>query len=601
MKFLRLAIASSFLTLAAGNTAATPPDPSNIPYGLWYWEDEVASNDVDLTIATADLGWKATVNGEEASVRVAGQTVTLEAPGGDRFTGSIAKDGSRITGYWVQPQTRTGFAEMATRVVLKKTGNGQWTTAFKEQARPFRVFLELFEDESGSPRALLRNPERNEIIRASGFDVEPLANGDLRLSSGSGDRLVAFEVARPSEDTLSVPIRRFDEPLAMRRASAEEAVAFYSRAPGNRPAQYQAPEQRDDGWEVASAKEAGFDLEMINTMIAQLANRDPRSPRPNLMHSMLVARSGKLVIEEYFHGYDGETPHDIRSVGKVFNPILIGALRHDGAEIALNDTPLPRVLASAGLEVDDPRKAKITLEQLLSFTSGLDCDVNRNSSAEEGNLWENGGPLGFWRFTASVPMVADPGALYAYCSASINMGGFVIREAAGKPILDVFHEQIAQPLQFGPYHWNRMPDGEAYLAGGAYILPRDQLKLAEIHASGGVWKSERILSRDWVENASRPRIAVTPETTGMPKTAFENAYFPSRQALGWREHDIVVGERSFRSFEITGNGGQYILVVPELELSVVFNGGNYYMGYIWGRWRDEYVGGYLIPALLKGQ
>lgn len=61
-----------------------------------------------------------------------------------------------------------------------------------------------------------------------------------------------------------------------------------------------------------------------------------------------------------------------------------------------------------------------------------------------------------------------------------------------------------------------------------------------------------------------------------------------------------MGDRSFRSYEITGNGGQYILVVPELEMSVVIYGGNYFMGYIWGRWRDEYVGGYLIPALLKG-
>ncbi|NQX95062.1 MAG: beta-lactamase family protein [Erythrobacter sp.] len=395
-----------------------------------------------------------------------------------------------------------------------------------------------------------------------------------------------------------MPYRRFEDPLMMRRADAEDGLAYTARPDNAAGARYKPPVQLEDGWIVASAREAGFDIATLDKMIEKLSARNPRSTRPNLMHSLLVSHAGKLVIEEYFHGYDRNTPHDIRSVGKVFSPILVGALRQDGADIPLSDTPLPRILASAGLELDDPRKAQVTLEQLLTFTSGLDCDDNRDSPAEEDNQWTNGGPVGFWRYTASVPMVANPGERYAYCSAGINMAGFVIREAAQKPILDVFHEQIATPLQFGQYHWNLMPDGEAYLGGGAYLLPRDLLKLGAVHASGGVWNGERVLSEEWVKSSSNPRIAVTPETTGMTPQAFGNAYFPSRQALGWREHDILVGDRSFRSYEITGNGGQYIIVVPELEMSVIFTGGNYWMGYVWGLWRDEIVGEYLIPALL---
>jgi hypothetical protein len=40
-----------------------------------------------------------------------------------------------------------------------------------------------------------------------------------------------------------------------------------------------------------------------------------------------------------------------------------------------------------------------------------------------------------------------------------------------------------------------------------------------------------------------------------------------------------------------------LVVVPELDLAVVFTGGNYRMGSIWGRWRQQIIGDYLIPAL----
>ena len=597
MNVLKSAALCSLLALGASPSTATQAPASDVPYGLWLWEAPRTSNAVSLEIVRDGNAWISAVNGTKVIPEIAGQNVSLNTPEGDRFEGTIARDGSRITGYWIQPQSRTGYSDMATRVTLAKTGSGRWEGAFREQDRPFRVYLELFEDAEGEPRALLRNPERNEILRSSGFLVEAAGQDTYQLSAGSGERRISFAIERLEKGTLSVPFRRFEDPLIMRRANAEEALAFTARPANQAPARYTPPAQLDDGWTVASASDVGFDAAKLDAMIGALAARDPRSSRPNLMHSVLVSHRGKLVIEEYFHGYDRNTPHDIRSVGKVFGPILIGALRHDGSDIVLSDTPLPRILASGGMDLDDPRKAKVTLEQILSFSSGLDCDDNRNSPAEEDNQWTNGGALGFWRYTAAVPMVANPGERYAYCSAGINMAGFVIREAAPKPILDVFHEQIAEPLRFGQYHWNLMPDGEAYLAGGAYILPRDLLKLGELHASGGVWNGQRILSRDWVNTSTKPRIAVTPQTTAMTPEAFDEVYAVSRQALGWREHDIVADGRSYRSFEITGNGGQYIIVVPELELSVVFTGGNYRMGYVWGRWRDEYVGEHLIPAL----
>ncbi|NQX94046.1 MAG: hypothetical protein HRT64_03840, partial [Erythrobacter sp.] len=156
---------------------AAQAEPEAVPYGLWIWEAPETSNAIDLAIAKQDNSWVASINGESVTPIIAGQDVSLVAPDGDRFQGIIADDGSEIVGYWIQPQSRTGFSEMATHTSLAKTGSGQWAASFKEQARPFRVYLDLFKDEEGAPRAALRNPERNEIVRSSGFAVQAKGNG----------------------------------------------------------------------------------------------------------------------------------------------------------------------------------------------------------------------------------------------------------------------------------------------------------------------------------------------------------------------------------------------------------------------------------------
>lgn len=60
---------------------------------------------------------------------------------------------------------------------------------------------------------------------------------------------------------------------------------------------------------------------------------------------------------------------------------------------------------------------------------------------------------------------------------------------------------------------------------------------------------------------------------------------------------IRSGSRSYRAYQASGNGGQLLIVVPELDLAIVMTGGNYRMGGIWGRWRDDIVGGHIVPAL----
>ena len=256
------------------------------------------------------------------------------------------------------------------------------------------------------------------------------------------------------------------------------------------------------------------------------------------------------------------------------------------------------VLTEAGEPLSDPRKALITLGQLMSFTSGLDCDVTSSTSrGSEDNMWSQEDEPDFWRYTARLPLLYDPGTRYAYCSGSINLAAASITAASGEAIYETFDRLIAKPLGFGTYHWNLAPNGAGYLGGGVYMRSRDILKLGVVYLSGGVWQGERIMGADWIADSTAVRIPITPASTRLSEDDFKNNYFGGEQAYVWRRDVVNSGEVSYASYEATGNGGQILLVVPELELAVVFTGGNYRWGSIWGRWRNQLVGGYVIPAI----
>ena len=101
----------------------------------------------------------------------------------------------------------------------------------------------------------------------------------------------------------------------------------------------------------------------------------------------------------------------------------------------------------------------------------------------------------------------------------------------------------------------------------------------------------------WVESSIKPRIAITEQTTGYSAEEFGNYYGGGADALAWHMSEMTVGERKVHGYAATGNGGQVLLVVPDHELAVVFTGGNYMQGGVWGRWGQKFVGDRIIPAI----
>jgi CubicO group peptidase (beta-lactamase class C family) len=144
-----------------------------------------------------------------------------------------------------------------------------------------------------------------------------------------------------------------------------------------------------------------------------------------------------------------------------------------------------------------------------------------------------------------------------------------------------------------------MANGEGYLAGGAFLRPRDMLKVGQAYLDGGVWNGRRIVPAGWVAESIRSRIAINPETTGYSAEEFGNYYGEGADGLAWHLGRLDVGGRNVPTYSASGNGGQIILVVPDFELVAVFTGGNYRQGGVWGRWGQQILGDRILPAIRR--
>jgi CubicO group peptidase (beta-lactamase class C family) len=604
--------------LAAPRRATAEDDPA---IGLWaYRTASTPGLHGELTVARKAGTWRAAIAGVEARFELRGDEIhvdfgALQGSFRGRLVELPARAARVLEGFWIQPAgasfdradpggTLQGFA---TPLVLTPAGRDSWRATVRPLDDRFTLYLRIFRNAEGELVAAFRNPEMNLNGGASLFRVA--RDGDqlrLRQTPGPGAPELAIDatlVRGRGPDRLRLVWPELGRTIELARKTPAQAPHFFPRPPGAPVYAYRAPPATGDGWRTARAQDAGLDEAALARMIQKLAGADPAARRPALIHSVLVARKGKLVLEEYFFGHDRETLHDLRSAGKTFSSVMLGAAMRTGTPVG-PDSKIAELLAGlAPFAHPDPRKGQITLAHLLTHTSGLACDDNDDRSpGREEALWNQRLERSFAKYTLDLPVVHAPGTRYAYCSAGINLVGSALAAATGTWLPELFDRTVARPLQFGRYHWNLDRSREGYLGGGAYLRPRDLLKLGQAYLDGGTWNGTRIVDAAWIARSTAPLVEISPTTTGLSADAFRNGYIEgaegySKDGYAWHVVGVRSGGKAVHEYGASGNGGQLLLVFPALELVVVFTGGNYNQGGIWNRWRHDIVGAELIPAI----
>jgi CubicO group peptidase (beta-lactamase class C family) len=261
------------------------------------------------------------------------------------------------------------------------------------------------------------------------------------------------------------------------------------------------------------------------------------------MHSLLVSWHGELIAERYFHATRATSLEDIKSASKSVISALVGIAIGRGILPGV-DTPIASYFPDLSGPGVDGRKKQITIADLLTMRSGLASTSRQNYGA-----WVQS--PNWVRYVLSRPLSSPPGEQMDYSTGNTHLLSAILTKASGQDTWSFAEEELAEPLGFTLARWTRDPQG-VYFGGNEMLMtPREMLKFGELYLHRGQIDGRQIVPAAWVADSFTAR-------TQSPISGHQYGY-------GWWM-DEMEGHRVYFAW---GFGGQYIFVVPDLELVVV--------------------------------
>lgn len=344
---------------------------------------------------------------------------------------------------------------------------------------------------------------------------------------------------------------------------------------------YQVPQEIGDGISISTLEEVGLDTPLILKAADRIA-----SGKHKEVHSMLIFKDNMLVFEDYFPGHDykydapgyhgellewdKEMRHPIMSCTKSFTSACIGIAVDKGYINNVHQSIFEYLPDHQYLKIEN--KEFITIEHLLTMSSGLAWNEwgsshGENSSNDIDRLYfDCEDPIDC---VLSRPWWAVPGEKFTYNGGGIVILGEILKNATGMNIDDFSMKYLFEPLSIDSAYWWQYRNGMIGSDGSLSLTPRDMLKFGATFLNDGIWNGERIISSDWIEHSStsfanNTNINIPIEDSG------RNGY-----AYTWWTSEFSIGDDVIKMYRAGGWGGQSIMVFPDLEMVVVFTGGNF--------------------------
>lgn len=369
-------------------------------------------------------------------------------------------------------------------------------------------------------------------------------------------------------------------------------------APSVNGIEYTIPVQQNDGLQTGNAKEAGLTIRMLEDVTKAIGKG-----KFNEIHSMLIYKNNMLVFEQYFAGhqyqwdapaYHGEwvewnvdTRHPIMSCTKSITSACIAIAIEKGFIKSVHQSIFEYLPDHQRLKTN--KRNYITIEHLLTMTSGLAWD--EWSTAHGSDLTNDIDALWFAEDQVEAvlerPWWAAPGEFFTYNGGGMVILGEIIKNATGMNIEEFANTYLFAPLGIAPTQWLHYENGKIESAGSLSLTPRSMLKFGVCYLNGGTWNGQKVIPSVWVNKSAEPYrnnvdIKLPIEDSGL------NGY-----AYTWWTSEMTCQGKTIKMYRANGWGGQVIMVFPELEMVVVFTGGN------WAKKSKLFklVNKYVLPAI----
>lgn len=323
--------------------------------------------------------------------------------------------------------------------------------------------------------------------------------------------------------------RRAESVLLVLLALLAPAADVFAQESGRTAAP--APE-----WQVRPPAEWGLDPERLAAAYRRAGQLGP-------LNGLLVARRGTLVAERYWDGMSSGRDVNVKSASKSVISALVGVALREGVLEGLDQ----RVAEFFPEHVDedaDPRKKSITIRDLLTMRSGLESTSFENYGRWIArNDWVEG--------VLEKPVVAEPGTRFIYSTGSSHLLSAILTRAAGTSTLQFARRHLFGPLGIDPGGWQQDPQGYYFGGNNLSLSPREMRRFGELYLNRGRWNGRQILPESWVRDSWRVYTHSRRHGYGF------GYYWWTRSLAGHPVHYAW------------GYGGQFIFVIPELEMVVV--------------------------------
>jgi CubicO group peptidase (beta-lactamase class C family) len=260
------------------------------------------------------------------------------------------------------------------------------------------------------------------------------------------------------------------------------------------------------------------------------------------LHSLLVSWRGEVVLERYLNGTRAARAANVKSVSKSIISALMGVAIDRGL-VPGTETPIRTYFPELARDRDE-RKQRITIEDLLTMRSGLESTSNRNYGRwVQSSNWV--------QHALAKPLFAMPGTEMEYSTGNTHLLSAILTKATRASTWQFAQETVAKPLGFTLPRWPQDPQGIYFGGNDMLLTPRQMLAFGEMYLRDGRVNDRQVVSEKWIERSFVPR--------GFSRISGQ------RYGYGWWMRELA-GHQAYFAW---GFGGQYIILVPDLDLVVV--------------------------------
>ncbi len=263
----------------------------------------------------------------------------------------------------------------------------------------------------------------------------------------------------------------------------------------------------------------------------------------NSLRSLIIQQHGEIISERFFKGRSRSQAFNIKSASKSIIGLLTGIAVEEGF-ISSVEEPISTYFPDYFAENPDPKKESITVRNLLSMQAGL-----RSTSSGNYGAWVIS--KNWVEHALDQDFVTDIDGRMVYSTGTSHLLSVIITKATGMSTKAFAEKYLFNPLGIEVGGWDRDPQGY-YMGGNNMALrPSDLLKIGEMLINDGVWEGKQIISKDWITDSF--------------KTYTYSNYNPYGYGYQWWNKATA----GYTTFFAWGHGGQYIMMIPELNAVVV--------------------------------